>query len=145
MELFLDDVSVGSAHPDTWVDVFGPGVAEAGDELIYHVGYGNRGAVDVNTATLSVSLPPELLFQEASISPTSTSPLTWNVGNLPAQSEGERLSLTVTVANSATPLLTISPQFDIEGIPSEIELANNTRQLNLLIGEMVYMPAISSP
>ena len=51
----LDDMSVGGAAPDTYVDVTGSPRALVGDDVAYAVTYGNRGGVNATGARITVT------------------------------------------------------------------------------------------
>lgn len=145
MQLWLDDVTLGSAYSDIWVQGNGPSSAKPGEQVVYNVRFGNRGGVDVQNAAISLTLPPELIFEEASVAPVSTSPLIWEVGDLPSQSFGSPLMITLTLVPSAELMQTVMSQIEIHISNPEVELTNNTQNLHLFIGEKLYLPMINRP
>lgn len=145
MQLFLDDVTLGSAYSDIWIGGGGPASAKPGEQVVYYVGLGNRGGVDAQNVTLSLTLPPELIFEEASIAPISTSPLIWNVGELSGHTLGSPLVITLTVAPSAVLMQSVLSEIEIHTTDPEVELANNTQNLHLFIGEQLFLPVINKP
>ena len=141
---YIDEVTVGSAHPDTWVHLFGRRAALPDGQLVLTIAYGNRGGVTAGVGYVTLQLPPELLFVSADPPPSATTPeLRWDVGDLAAQSDTKAIHVTLQVAPSAAPGTTVLDTASIASGTAEIEQANNTAQAATFIGHLVYLPSIA--
>ena len=139
----LDEVTVGSAHPDTWVRVAGQRAALPGGQLTQDLLYGNRGGVAASNGYVTLQLPPELTFVSADPAPSMTSPeLRWDVGDLAGPSDPGAIRVTLQVAPAAVPLTTVMTTAAIASDTAEIEQVNNTARATLFIGYMAYLPVV---
>ena len=68
--------------PDLWVQKDAPTFVEPGAPLIYDLSWGNSGAATAFSVTLTDTLPGGVNFVTASLTPDSTDPLVWNLGDL---------------------------------------------------------------
>ena len=138
---YLDEVSLGSALPDVWVDVdTADGVA--GSQVVHLLSYGNRGGATADNVILTYTLPPELTFVSASVEPVSLNPLRWELGDVVARSNGEPIKVTVAVAETAVPLTTLTPQATIVTSDNEPEQLNNQASGTMYVGAYSYLPLI---
>lgn len=141
---YLDEVTVGSAHPDIWVSAAGePPAALPGETVVYEISYGNRGAVDAVSGTLTATLPAGLTFVSASqpVTPTGST-LVWEVGELAAASQGETIYITATVNGAAISGSELAVSAEISSQTSELETANNTAQAAIYVGKRIYLPLL---
>ena len=138
----LDEITVGSAHPDVWVSALGAQAALPGDTVTLQLTYGNRSlAVDAISATITATLPAGLIFESASLTPTvSGNVLTWQVGDLPAGSGPFTILVTATVAGDAVLGSYLTVPVEIASTSPELELVNNQEEFALYIGSRVYLP-----
>jgi uncharacterized repeat protein (TIGR01451 family) len=142
---YLDEVTVGSAYPDVWVNKHSRAAAALpGQQLAFTLTYGNRGGAPASGVRLTDTLPAELSFVAASPPPLTTTPaLVWDVGDLPAKSDSFSIVVTVTVSPE-TPLLSyVTNTASIGAASPGLETANNSVQASAFIGRRVYMPVIS--
>lgn len=98
----LDEVTLGSVLPDVAVNL-AETMALPGETAVYHLQYGNRGGSPALTNTLTFTLPSEIAFVSASITPTmvlSDSVLVWELGNLPGKA-WQTLTVSGTVTGTA--------------------------------------------
>lgn len=136
----IDDVSLGSTYPDLWVSPSSV-IGTPGEEVTYTLACGNRGGVPANNVQIMAKLPPELTFVSAQPAPVSQSPLlTWNMGNLPAKSEGCSIRVTVRVDAAALSKKLVN-QIEIRAEPPEIELENNFTEAIVIVPWHIYLPA----
>ncbi len=143
---WLDDVSLGSAHPNIWLTAENEGAqtATAGKEIVYQLHYGNRGGVLANDTVITATLPTELNFVSASLPVTVTGQtLVWNLGDLTAVSPTQTIFLTTTVAANTPAFTTLTTQVAIDSATSEIEISDNTAQIQTFIGYRSYLPRIT--
>lgn len=144
IQLFLDDITLGSSYPDVKLDIAGAGNALPAEEVVYTISYENQGGVNANGGLITVTLPDELAFAYAGTPPISTSPLIWDIGDLPAFSEGGAITFTTTVTTLANPLETVTVQADITTASPEMEVANNQATLDLFIGRFTFLPILDN-
>jgi len=140
--LYLDDVSLGSALPDVWVDL--PSAESlVGDTFVYNISYGNRGGGIARNNTLTVTLPAKVTFVSASVTPVSTNPLVWNIDTLDGKSEPPPIILTLAVDETAERFTTLIPQAQINTESTEPEKLNNQADGLVFLGRRVYMPFVA--
>jgi uncharacterized repeat protein (TIGR01451 family) len=139
--LFVDDVSLGSAHPDLWLAVEG-GSGLPGEQIEQTLTYGNRGGAVAAETRLTYTLPAELAFVSASVPPVSTSPLVWELGDLPAKSQPLTLSVVVQISPTAVPFTTLTSTAVIQPADSELETLNNSTQGRTFIVRLLYLPML---
>lgn len=139
---YLDEVSVGRAHPDLWVQPDSGVDVQPGQQVAFVLAYGNRGGVAADDATVTVQLPPELAFISAEPPPSATSPaLRWDLGDLPAFSaQSIRLALHVAPSASAGSLLSVTTA--VASNSQEVETGNNAASSQVLVGSRTYLPLI---
>ncbi len=139
----IDEVTVGSAHPDIWVSQPAWQAAPPGRSFESTLVYGNRGGVAASSGRVTLQLPAELSFVSADPPPSATTPdLRWDVGALPAQSGPQTIRVTLQVAASAAGGTTVTTTARITSDTTELEQANNTAAGSVFIGSIRYMPVI---
>jgi uncharacterized repeat protein (TIGR01451 family) len=139
--LFVDDVTLGSAHPDLWLSVKGSS-GLPGEQIEQTLTYGNRGGAVAAGTRLTYTLPAELSFVSASVPPVSTSPLVWELEGLPAKSQPYTLSVVVQISPTAVPFSTLTSTAVIQPTNNELETLNNTVQGWTFVGNRIYLPAV---
>ncbi|MCB8925846.1 MAG: PD40 domain-containing protein [Ardenticatenaceae bacterium] len=141
--VYLDEISLGSAFTDIKVQVEGPREALQGEEIVLTVTYENGSSIDAEGSILTAVLPPQLTFLNASLPPSSQSPtLTWNIGDLPANSGPQSFTITARVKNSAQGLSNAVSTVNISTSSTELEVLNNVGESELLVGTRLYVPLI---
>ncbi len=139
----LDEVTVGSAHPDAWVSQSGPGQALPGQQIVRVVTYGNRGGVAASAGRVTLQLPPGLALISADPPPAATTPdLRWDVGDLAGQSGPATILATLQVAPSVALGTTLTTVAAIASDTAEIEQTNNTASATLDVEAFLYLPLI---
>lgn len=140
----VDDVSLGSAYPDTWVKLDAAAhYGVPGDSLPLTVLYGNQSNIDVADGVLTLTLPAHLSFVSANISPTSLTPLTWAVGNIPAETMGQPLVVTVSIKPGAPFFTTLSPHVSLNTSATELQTGNNEAQADIVINRFQFLPIVT--
>jgi hypothetical protein len=140
----VDDVSLGSAAPDTWLAVDATRAAMPNEAVTVHLHYGNLSPDLLSpTATLTLTLPAGLTVNSISVTPTvqTAEHLIWQLGDLPADSSGT-ISLTVTVNGNVPLMSTITATAELRTPLAEPSWANNAQTWPLFIGRRAYLPAI---
>ena len=144
IELFLDNVSLGSTYPDITLKAAGSQSALPGEQVVYYLDYGNIGSIEAENALITLTLPSEVTFITSTISPISIEPLAWAVGDLPANSWPMAtivITTNIKEPNSLGGILNF--HFEIVSNSQEIELQNNVVEKDLFIGHLTYLPFIS--
>ena len=140
----LDDVSLGSAAPDTWLAVEATRSAMPNETFPVTLRYGNLSPdLLAPTATLTLTLPTGLTVNSTSITPTvqTDSQLVWQLGDLPATANGT-ITLSVTVKGNVPLWSTITATAALRTPLAEPSWANNNQTWPLFIGHRLYLPAI---
>ncbi len=138
---YIDEVTIGSAHPDTWVSRSGQRAAPPGAQIVQTILYGNRGGATASSVYVTLQLAPELAFVSADPPPSATAPeLRWNVGDLAARSDPVAIHVTLQLAPSAKPFSTVLTTATLASDTAEIEQANNAAQAGTFVGYLVYLP-----
>jgi uncharacterized repeat protein (TIGR01451 family) len=141
--VYLDEVSLGSIYPDVWLEMDSPSNAYRGDTITYSIAYGNRGSVTANNVVITSTLPSEMVNLQYSLPPISpTFPLTWNIGDLPAECGPFMITITATISDTAEYLSTLTTTAQVATL-SELENLNNFSQNEIFIhGIEYYLPLI---
>jgi Tol biopolymer transport system component len=140
--IYLDEISLGSAHPDLWAQIDSPArTALPGESVSFQADYGNRSSIPANSGVISLTLPSGLTFVSADPPPTSTSPTpVWQVGDLPGGSGPHTITITATVASEVPPFSTPAAGIEIRSASLELETANNVDEKNVLVARLFYLP-----
>lgn len=139
---YIDEVTVGSTYPDSWVHQSSRSAALPGQQVVQTITFGNRGAVAASNARVTLQLPPELTFVSADPTPSAAAPaLRWDVGDLAAGDGPQVILVTLQVAPSAAVGATLITTANIASDTSEPEQANNTAQGTTFVGHRAYLPA----
>jgi uncharacterized repeat protein (TIGR01451 family) len=138
--LYLDEVTLGSTYQDLWV-AGDKRNALPGEQVVYTLQYGNQGGATADNVQLIHTLPPDLEFVTASVSPIETSPaIVWDVGTLAAKSGPFSLVVTAVVAPTAVPFATLTAPVEIGGSETELEMDNNSAVVKVFTNHEVYLP-----
>jgi TolB protein len=142
---YLDDITVGSAHTDVWVNAHaGLPAVLPGEQLVYEITYGNRGAAGATGNVITHSLPAELTFVSASLPATiQGKDLVWQVSDLPAGASPFTIQVTATVQASVPLGSSILLPVQIATVSSELETGNNSATHSLFIGRLIFLPCIT--
>lgn len=142
--LWLDEVTIGSAYPDVWLEMESPESAVVGQTVPLTLVYGNSSSLLAADTTITLTLPAGLTYQSASISPTLIgNTLVWQLGNLPAGSGPQMITVTVEVAANTPYFSNLTSTATIVPAGTELETANNTAQTVTFIAHKQYLPTIS--
>lgn len=130
----LDDISIGSTHPNIWVSQSGPAAATPGQQFVQTIDYGNRGGVAAGNGRVTLTLPAGLTFVSADPPPSATTPaLRWDVGSLAAQGSPASILVTLRVAPAAAAGTILSAVAAITSSTAELEQANNTAEASIRV------------
>jgi hypothetical protein len=88
------------------------------------------------------TLPAELLFVSASLTPISTTPLVWELGDLAARSGPLTLTVMAQIAPTAAPLSALTSTAVLQTDNAELERHNNSAQGRTWVARFVYLPVI---
>jgi uncharacterized repeat protein (TIGR01451 family) len=139
---YLDEVTLGAAHPDVWVTAdFRSGWLN--EQVTHTLTYGNQGGAIATGTRLTYTLPAELSFVSASQPPISTDPLVWELGDLVARSGPFNLSVVMAVGATAVPFSTLHSPVAIQPSNAELETLNNNAQSGTFIGHLVFLPMMN--
>lgn len=142
-ELYLDDITLGSAYPDLWINKTGTRTAPSGQPVVYTITYGNRGGTMAGGVRITDTLPGGLTFVNASPPPrAATVPLVWEVGDLPARSGPFTIVVTTTAASGVSLRAPLTNTVAIKADSPELETFNNTAQAATFIGYRLYLPTL---
>ncbi|MDA0245088.1 MAG: hypothetical protein OT477_16850 [Chloroflexi bacterium] len=140
----LDDVSLGSAAPDTWVTVAAPNAAMPSEEVNITLNYGNLSPdLLAHTTTLTLTLPAGLVVNSISITPTvqTAEHIIWQLGDLPAKTSGT-ITITASVNGNVPLMSTLNATAELRTPLAEPSWGNNEHTAALFIGRRAYLPAI---
>lgn len=141
--VFLDEITIGSAYPDLWINKTSPTVVP-GEQVAYTIVYGNQGSIPANETRITDTLPTELSFVDAKPSPIISNTLllawVWNIGDVSPESEPFTIIVTVTVAPTVPMLSSFTNTVGIAASTPELEKANNVAQATTFVGYRVHLP-----
>ncbi len=140
-QLYVDEVSLGPTNPDVWIEANSTN-APLGAPILFTLTYGNRGGAWASNTVITFTLPAEIDFISANITPASTSPLIWNLGSLPAKNGLTTLEIVGTAAPNTDPFKSYISTAEISS-QSEMELLNNTATTSTYVGAFTYLPIIN--
>ncbi len=141
--LVVDDITLGSSYPDVKLDqVCSPQRIWKDDLITCTLSYENRGGSPAQSVQIAALLPPELLYAEASLTPDSTVPLTWNLGYLAPKSGPFHIVFTTTVASTVQLDTFLSSQASIHTASPELETENNSADATFWTGLLTYLPIV---
>ena len=140
----VDEVTVGSALPDLWVQKKSKDAgALPGDSVNYEITYGNQGGVPITGVQITDTLPVELAFAGADPAPDAISPvLRWDVGSLTGSSGPFTILITATLSAEIEPFAMITNTVSISGDAPEVVLVNNTKAEMIAYGRFVFLPQV---
>ena len=140
LTVYLDDVSLGSAHPELWVDLDASPRAALKDDIVnLDIYFGNRGGVNATNGKLEVTLDPAMSFVSA-IPPASQNGhvLSWDWPTLAAHSGPDMVSVIAQVnSNPGGDMKLIA---EISSDTAEAHKANNTAGVFIANKSEVFMP-----
>jgi TolB protein len=140
LTIFLDDVSLGPAAPETWVKtaIFPPGAAKDGVvELTLDLG--NRGGVAGQDPLLVLTLDPALTLLDATVPPQQAGQrLTWNLDSLAPEAQ-QTIVLQLKVSQKKPPgsQLKLTASLEVVG---EAYLRNNEAETAVIYGNLSFLP-----
>ncbi len=142
----IDDVTLGSSYPDTWVWGVGPGSALPGETVVLTLEYGNNGRVPSTAAELALTWPDALTFVSANVTPTvGANTLTWDVGDLATEAAPATIVVTATVDAAIPFWQTINLPVSLNAATTEVEQQNNQAIISILIAYRQFLPMLAKP
>ncbi|MDX1615135.1 MAG: hypothetical protein R3300_12555 [Candidatus Promineifilaceae bacterium] len=144
LSAMVDEVTLGSAPPDLWVELNTPTNAPSGETFPITLRYGNQSASPAGGVQISLTLPAGISFVAADVTPDeSGSTLSWDIGDVAAGPTEHAIVMTATMDTAYDPLLEpLLLQAEINGTAPEIELANNVHSRPIAIGYRMALPII---
>jgi len=139
---YLDEVTLGSAYPNLWVNKTSSTVPPGGGPVRYTITYGNQGGVPAQGVRITDTLPVSVTFASASAPPTSTAPLVWDVGNLAAGAGPYSIIVTATVEAGTPAWTTFTNTVTIGAATPEADRDNNTAVAQTFVGHRLYLPLV---
>ena len=141
----LDEVTLGSAHPDVWVDLSSDAPsAIPGEQFNFQLDYGNRGHVSAFTPVITLTLPSGLNFVSASVTPEIIADqLVWHLDDLLKQSGPNSITLTVEVDSAVVLGQKVVTLVEITSSSPELEKLNNNSQVGTFLGYLGILPLIN--
>lgn len=141
---YVDEVTLSSAHPNVWIDLKGDLAARPGEQVTYEISFGNNTNLDAQSNTVTLTLPTHVNYVTATIPPTvNGSVLTWEIGDLLAESSASSIIVTTTVKASAPLRTMIEAQVTIDSATPELVLENNTAVASTFVGELIHLPLVA--
>ena len=144
VRVMLDEVALGSAPPDLWLDLHGPLNVPTGETFSLILRYGNRIPSEAHSVQVSLTFPSELSFVSADPAPIATSPsLVWNVDDFGNAVEERSIVITATMEADFTPGLWAAVAVQVQGREPEIDLTNNIDIHLVRVGYLTMLPLIA--
>ncbi len=139
---YLDDISLGSIYPELWIGLAsGPATALPGETVTVSLDYGNRGPLAAEDAVVELALPAELALISATPPyAIKNNVLRWDVGDLPAHSPANRLTVEITPASRVQQMVTITSL--IFSGTTEAHMRNNKAEAHIQITKRLYLPLL---
>jgi len=143
LTVYVDDISLGSASPELWVDMSStPPSAIMGEFVTINIEYGNQGAVAAADGKLDVALDHSLSLVYA-IPPAIQNgfDLSWNLPPIPANSGPQMILVRAFVAGKPAQAMKVTA--DISSTTTEAHTANNETDLYIGHLKQMLMPVIA--
>jgi uncharacterized repeat protein (TIGR01451 family) len=142
---YLDEVTMGSAYPDTWISKHGATTAPPGWQVTYIVHYGNRGGVPAPAARITDTLPAEVQFLAAEPPPNTVTPseLVWEAGDLLPASGPAVIVVKAAVRPEVAGFTLFTNAAAISAATPEIEIENNAAHVSTRVAYPLYLPVIN--
>lgn len=142
-QVYIDDVTLGSAHPDTAVTAHGaPASLLPGQMFTVQITAVNRSSVDAAYGLLRLKLPPAIQFVSADTPPDNTGPLRWKLGTLTA-GDPHTVMVTLQVRPDVAPGRTVQLTAEVTSSTAELEMHNNAVVMPLFIGYRSFLPRVT--
>ncbi len=131
---YVDEVHLGSAYPDSWLDVKDQGPAFPGGDLDLQIHYGNNSSVEAIGTEVELTLPAGLTFVESTPEPTSQNgTIVWDIGTLFHSAGDKTVVVKTEVSGSLTgdellPVLAV-----LDTATTELETINNTSEISIAL------------
>lgn len=143
MQVHLDQITLGSAHPDTAVTAHGaPASLLPGQMFTVQITAVNRSSVDAAYGLLRLKLPPAIQFVSADTPPDNTGPLRWKLGTLTA-GDPHTVMVTLQVRPDVAPGRTVQLTAEVTSSTAELEMHNNAVVVPLFIGYRSFLPRVT--
>ncbi len=138
----IDEVALGAAHTDAWVELTGGRrSAHLGEQFDLQLAYGNRSGVIASGTLMTVTLPLGLSYVDASLPPQVIGDqLVWQLGDLAPGSRPEPIRLTLRVDENAPLVQYVVSEALISTTSPELETVNNRSLSEIYLGYLVYLP-----
>ncbi len=139
----IDDVSIGSTHPDVWVAVAAT-IGRRGQPVTYTLTYGNQGGAPATDVRIHFVLPAGLTFVSASVAPTGVSPdLFWDVGTVGAHAGPTAVTLVALVTADVQAPAQLTHSAQIESASGQLETWNDQSQaVTVIEPHKVFIPTL---
>ncbi len=142
LSVFVDDISIGSAYPELWVDMQAhPQSAINGDIVTLNLDYGNRGGISAVDSQLVLTLNPDMVYQSSNPPGVKNgNQVSWDLATLPGRSGKQTLEVKTLV--TGTPPQPRPVSVVISSDTDEANLNNNQDQDFIRVKREIYFPAI---
>jgi len=141
---YLDEVFLGSAYPDSWLDVDSPPAAAPGSQVNLTIEYGNRSDVPATGLLLTAIFTEDLDFVSATPEPSNQAAgqLEWDLGEVSAGDGLGTISLTFAIPESMPSGQVLPISFELVADIDEPVSGNNSQVIALEISHLIYLPLI---
>jgi TolB protein len=140
--LKLDEVTIGQAHPDTWLSAEGDNTALPAEQFSLTLQYGNRGVVLAENSVLILTLTAGLSFVSAVPAPSLVDgdQVVWDLGDLAAGYTDGQIALILEMDSPGELGSWLTSQFILASQTTELELLNNQIEFKTYVGSLVTLP-----
>ena len=142
LTIYLDDASLGSAHPELWVEMSAvPQAALIGQTVKLNIIYGNKGGVEAKNGKIEVNLDPAMSFVSADPPATQNgNVLSWTWPTLVPRSGPDLLTVHTKINSNPGADMKVTAQ--ISNDTAEAHLANNQSVVFVKNKAEIFMPLV---
>ena len=142
--VYLDEVTLGSAYPDLWIQGCKPLFVGPDQEFSCAIALGNRSDIDAANGILTMTLPAELEQVTFNPAPTTMVPHpTWELGSLSADGSPITVIMTATVVHDAPLFAKLPVEFSLSSQTPEQERWNNQTEFEVIVGYRTLLPVLA--
>lgn len=139
---WVDDLTLGSAHPDLALTMNGATNALPGGEVTYNLLVRNQGGPEAVASELNLQLPAGLSFVSATPAPDVVgTTVVWQLGDL-AGGEQVAISLTLAVKPNVSLLTSLTVEASVDSASEELQRYNNEVQKSLSVAYPAVLPVV---
>jgi len=141
--LALDEVTLGVAYPDSWLDASQRYYAMPGDTVVTSFVYGNNARATAISSTITMTMPDDVIFVAATPPPlVQNGQLVWDAGDLENVNGPLTIVVTFTIPADVPLGVNLSLPIELSTSSPELDMDNNLGGVEIWIRQLNFLPLI---